>query len=121
LIEASPGGLDGMLVSGGREYSGGQQQRMRLVRALMADPEILILVDPTSAVDAHTETRIADGLRDLRRSQTTVVFTTSPALLGKADEVAFVHAGSVVAYGTHASLLADARYRAVVARVESEL
>ena len=63
IVEALPGGLDACVAERGRAFSGGQQQRLRLARALLADPEILVLVEPTSAVDAHTEARIADRLR----------------------------------------------------------
>ena len=71
-----------------RTLSGGQRQRVRLARALLAEPEVLILVDPTSAVDAHTEARIAERLRAARAGRTTVVLATSPLLLGRADTVA---------------------------------
>jgi len=78
---------------------------------------VLILLDPTSAVDAHTETRIAQRLRAARAGRTTVVFTTSPLLLATADTVAHVAGGRVVATGTHARLLdRDPGYRALVAR-----
>jgi ABC-type multidrug transport system fused ATPase/permease subunit len=118
IIEALPAGLDEMIVGAGREFSGGQQQRLRLVRALMADPEVLVLVEPTSAVDAHTEARIGERLTARRAGKATVVFTTSPIMLDHADQVSFVQAGKVVAEGSHSELLADARYRSVVARDE---
>ena len=78
---------------------------------------MLILVDPTSAVDAHTEARIAERLRAARAGRTTVVLTTSPLLLGRADAVAYLRGGRVAATGTHAELL-DRRPRlpALVAR-----
>ena len=88
-----------------------------LARALAADPEILVLVEPTSAVDAHTEARIASRLRAHRAGRTTVVTTVSPLLLDAVDEVAFLVDGRIAAVGTHASLLADvAAYRSVVVR-----
>src|SRR5262249_61630819 len=62
IVDALDGGLDSFVAERGREFSGGQQQRLRLVRALVADPPILVLVEPTSAVDAHTEARIASRL-----------------------------------------------------------
>jgi ABC-type multidrug transport system fused ATPase/permease subunit len=78
---------------------------------------VLILLDPTSAVDAHTETRIAHRLRAARAGRTTVLLTTSPLLLDVADTVAHLSAGRVVATGRHADLLdSDAGYRALVAR-----
>lgn len=109
------------LTERGRSLSGGQRQRLALARSLLADPPVLVLDEPTSAVDAHTEVRIADGLRRLRRSRTTVVFTSSPLLLARADRVALVHGGEVVASGRHEALLReDARYRAAVAREPTE-
>lgn len=119
IIEALPDGLDSEITQAGREFSGGQQQRLRLARALLADPPILVLVEPTSAVDAHTEARIGERLRTARAGRTTLVCTTSPLLLDRADRVAYVAAGRVVAEGTHASLLAtEPRYAATVTRGE---
>ncbi|WP_329460467.1 ABC transporter ATP-binding protein [Streptomyces sp. NBC_01497] len=101
----------------GRSLSGGQRQRLALARSLVADPEVLVLDEPTSAVDSHTEARIADGVQRLRAGRTTVVFASSPLLLDRADRVVFVHEGKAVAEGTHRDLLrTDARYRAVVTR-----
>ncbi|MCW2774383.1 MAG: yheI 1 [Nocardioides sp.] len=120
ILEGLPAGLDELVAERGRSFSGGQRQRLVLARALTADPEILVLVEPTSAVDAHTEARIAARLRDHRAGRTTVVTTSSPLMLDGADEVAFLRAGRVVATGTHADLLeTDADYRRVVTR-ESE-
>ncbi|MDY0810751.1 ABC transporter ATP-binding protein [Kitasatospora purpeofusca] len=115
VVEALPEGL-GQEITGGREFSGGQRQRLNLVRALVADPDTLVLVEPTSALDAHTEARIAERLGAHRRGRSTVVFTTSPILLDRADHVVLVEGGTVVAEGRHGELLADARYRAVVTR-----
>ncbi|MEU4092256.1 ABC transporter ATP-binding protein [Streptomyces sp. NPDC026673] len=107
----------------GRSLSGGQRQRLALARSLVADPEVLVLDEPTSAVDTHTEARIAQGLRALRADRTTVVLTSSPLLLDRADRVVFVEDGAVRATGTHRELLrADLGYRAVVTReTEPEL
>ncbi|WP_252369985.1 ABC transporter transmembrane domain-containing protein [Streptomyces hygroscopicus] len=119
IVEALPDGLDDLVAESGRNFSGGQRQRLRLVRALMADPEVLILVEPTSAVDAHTEARIARGVSALRTGRTTLVFTTSPVVLDRADHVVYVDAAKAVAQGSHGELLTDVRYRAVVAREEA--
>ncbi|MXG89432.1 ATP-binding cassette domain-containing protein [Nocardioides sp. YIM 123512] len=121
VLEALPDGLDTAVAERGRTFSGGQRQRLVLARALVADPEVLVLVEPTSAVDAHTEAAVAARLRTHRAGRTTVVVTTSPLLLDAVDEVAFVEDGRVVAHGTHADLLARVpAYRAVVVR-ESEV
>jgi energy-coupling factor transporter ATP-binding protein EcfA2 len=112
-------GLDAHVAEAGREFSGGQQQRLRLARALAADPDVLILVDPTSAVDAHTEARIAQRLGRARAGRTTVVCTTSPLMLDRADHVAFIKDGQVVAEGAHRDLLeTEPRYAATVTRGE---
>jgi ABC-type multidrug transport system fused ATPase/permease subunit len=101
----------------GRSLSGGQRQRLALARSLVTDPEVLVLDEPTSAVDSHTEARVAAGVRGLREGRTTVVLASSPLLLDRADRVALVHEGEVVAVGTHRELLGtEPRYRAVVTR-----
>ncbi len=117
ILEALPDGLDSPVAERGRTFSGGQRQRLVLARALTGDPEILVLVEPTSAVDAHTEARIAARLRGHRAEQTTVVVSSSPLVLDAVDEVAFLRGGRVVATGTHADLLDRfPDYRAVVTR-----
>ena len=119
VLEALPGGLDAEVDEAGRGFSGGQRQRLALARALVADSEVLVLVEPTSAVDAHTEVRVADRLRAARSGRTTVVTTASPLLLDRCDEVAFLVAGRVVATGTHRHLLAShVGYRETVTRGE---
>jgi len=117
VVDALPDGLDTSMDARARRLSGGERQRVRLARALLAEPEVLLLLDPTSSVDAHTEARIAQRLRDARVGRTTVVLATSPLLLGLADTVALLHNGSVAATGTHAELLhRSPAYRALVAR-----
>jgi ABC-type multidrug transport system fused ATPase/permease subunit len=121
ILEALPAGLDTVVTERGRSFSGGQRQRLVLARALASDPEVLVLVEPTSAVDAHTEARIAARLGAHRAGRTTVVTTTSPLLLDAVDEVAFLVGGRVVATGSHAALLArDAAYRLAVTREAGE-
>ncbi|WP_275461744.1 ABC transporter transmembrane domain-containing protein [Streptomyces noursei] len=101
----------------GRSLSGGQRQRLALARSLVADPEVLVLDEPTSAVDAHTEARVADGLRDVRAGRTTVVLTASPLLLDRADQVVFLQEGKVAGEAPHRELLnTHPEYRAVVTR-----
>jgi ABC-type multidrug transport system fused ATPase/permease subunit len=121
IVAALPEGLDATIAERGREFSGGQQQRLRLTRALLADPGVLVLVEPTSAVDAHTEARIAGRLAMLRAGRTTVVCTTSPLVLDRADRVIYVESGRVMAEGTHRELLDTfPRYAATVTRGEDE-
>ncbi|MER7489577.1 ABC transporter ATP-binding protein [Streptomyces sp. NPDC126497] len=109
--------MDARITERGRSLSGGQRQRLALARSLVTDPEVLVLDEPTSAVDSHTEARIAQGVRGLREGRTTVVFTSSPLLLDRADRVVFLHGGTVAAVGGHRELVrAEPRYRAVVTR-----
>ncbi|MFF5230082.1 ATP-binding cassette domain-containing protein, partial [Dactylosporangium sp. NPDC000521] len=120
IVDALPDGLDTEIAERGRDFSGGQQQRLRLARVLALDPPVLVLVEPTSAVDTHTEALIARRLPAARAGRTTVVCTTSPLLLDQADVVAFVDAtGRVAATGTHRELLATCpAYSATVTREE---
>ncbi|MGW2858025.1 ATP-binding cassette domain-containing protein, partial [Streptomyces sp. NPDC001215] len=120
LVQGSPGTedpMDARITERGRSLSGGQRQRLALARSLITDPPVLVLDEPTSAVDSHTEARIAAGIRKLRTGRTTVVFTSSPLLLDHADRVVLVHEGEVAAVGLHRDLVhSEPRYRAVVTR-----
>jgi putative ABC transport system ATP-binding protein len=113
IVQSLDGGLDGPVSERGRSLSGGQRQRVGLARALLADPPVLVLVDPTSALDSFTESDIVQRLRIARAGRTTIVLTTSPALLDVADHVVVVADGVVRARGTHRELFdADPAYRA---------
>ncbi len=117
VVDALPDGLATDLPERGRSLSGGQRQRLALARSLVADPDVLILDEPTSAVDAHTEARIGQRLREARAGRTTLVFTTSPLLLDHVDTVVFLAAGQVRATGHHRQLLREnAEYRSTVTR-----
>jgi ABC-type multidrug transport system fused ATPase/permease subunit len=121
VLEALPAGIDSDVEERGRSFSGGQRQRLSLARALLTDAPTLVLVEPTSAVDAHTEARIAARLRDHRAGRTTVLMTASPLLLDHADHVLFLDGGEVVAQGTHRELLSSTpAYRHTVIRGEDE-
>jgi ABC-type multidrug transport system fused ATPase/permease subunit len=87
IVAGLPGGLDELIGERGREVSGGQRQRLTLARALVTGADVLLLDEPTSAVDAHTEARIAERVAELRRGRTTVVFSRSPLWTVVADEV----------------------------------
>jgi ABC-type multidrug transport system fused ATPase/permease subunit len=117
VYDALPGGWQGLLDERGRGLSGGQRQRVVLARALAMDAPILVLVEPTSAVDAHTEARIAERVAAVRRGHTTVISTVSPLWLHHADRVVLLEDGKATEDGTHEDLLRDSpAYRRVVAR-----
>jgi ABC-type multidrug transport system fused ATPase/permease subunit len=118
VVDALPAGLDTEVIEQGRFFSGGQRQRLVLARSLVADPDVLIMLEPTSAVDAHTESRIAGRLAAARAGRTTIVFSTSPLLATAADEVVFLpEGGKTSAVGNHHALLRqNPAYRAVVTR-----
>jgi ABC-type multidrug transport system fused ATPase/permease subunit len=116
LVQDLPDGRETELSERWRSLSGGQRQRLALAQALAGDPDVLLLDDPTSAVDAHTEAAIADRLRRIRAGRTTVVTTTSPLLLARADRVILLDE-QAVAVGTHVELLGrEERYRDIVLR-----
>ncbi|MEV6542835.1 ABC transporter ATP-binding protein [Streptomyces sp. NPDC051665] len=115
VADSLPHGTATGVGEGGRSLSGGQRQRVLLARALRAGPPVLVVHDPTTAVDTVTEARIADGLREFRQGRTTIVVTNSPALLAVTDHVILLDAGRVGAEGTHADLVrTDATYRTAV-------
>lgn len=119
VVDLFDAGLDHPLIDRGHNLSGGQRQRLALARALYADARVLVLHEPTTAVDSVTEQRIAAGVRALRdRADTaTVMITGSPALLAMADRVAVLRHGRVIAEGTHRELLeTDPLYAEAVAR-----
>jgi putative ABC transport system ATP-binding protein len=123
VVTAHPDGLEHVIAERGAGLSGGQRQRVALARALLARPPILVLHDPTTAVDSVTEHAIANGIRALRHPPgdgppyTTVVVTSSPAMLAVTDRVVVLDGGRVVAEGTHRELVAaDADYRRAVLR-----
>ena len=121
VLEGLEDGFDTWVEERGRSFSGGQRQRLSLVRALLAQADVLLLVEPTSAVDTHTEGRIATRLRAHRAGGSTLVATTSPLLLEKADRVIVVANGRVEVEGRHADLInTSATYRQIVLREDGE-
>jgi len=117
VVALHPEGLDHGVRDRGANLSGGQRQRLSLARALAADSDVLVLHDPTTAVDAVTEQLIARNIAKLRAGRTTVVITSSPALLDVADRVLVLDDGVVTADDTHRHLLAsDGNYCRAVAR-----
>ncbi|WP_241731212.1 ABC transporter ATP-binding protein [Dietzia sp. Cai40] len=120
IVEHLPDGLDHVVQEGGRNLSGGQRQRIALARALHADPDVLVLHDPTSAVDAVTEWEIAQAVRRVRTSrpgQATLIVTSSPPFLATADRVVHLPRSGETHSGTHLELReTSASYRSAVDR-----
>jgi putative ABC transport system ATP-binding protein len=119
IVRLYASGLDQPVAARGSSYSGGQRQRITLARALAADSPMLVLDNPTTAVDAVTEQRIAIGIRELRHhagDRITWIVTTSPALLDQADRVVYVADGRVASSGTHRELLGRPEYEDLVLR-----
>lgn len=115
VVRTLPDGADTPVTARGRSLSGGQRQRVALARALAADAPVLVVHEPTTAVDSVTEVRIAAGIRDVRRGRTTVLVTNSPALLAVTDRVVLLDDGRVAAAGDHERLVHEhADYRAAV-------
>lgn len=108
VVDSVPNGLEGHLEEKGRSLSGGQRQRAALARALLTEADVLVLIEPTSAVDAHTEARIAQALPRSRSDRTTVVVTASPLMLDQMDEVVLLENGVVRTRGRHHDLMHDA-------------
>ena len=120
ILDALEDGLGTNVEERGRGFSGGQRQRLSLARAILLDSEVLILVDPTSAVDTHTEGRIAARLSDVRHERTTMVATTSPLMLQHMDHIYVYRSGRVVGEGSHAHLLSNSSdYREIVLREDA--
>ncbi|MEV7551154.1 ABC transporter ATP-binding protein [Amycolatopsis sp. NPDC089917] len=115
VAAALPDGTATAVTERGRSLSGGQRQRVALARALASDAPVLVVHDPTTAVDTVTEAKIATGLARLRQGRTTILVTTSPALLAVTDRVVVLDGGRVTGEGGHAELARDrADYRAAV-------
>ncbi|MFJ5047392.1 ABC transporter ATP-binding protein [Streptomyces sp. NPDC088719] len=107
VASALSGGTDGRIGERGSSLSGGQRQRVALARALAADRRVLVVHDPTTAVDAATEARIAAGIRRARTGRTTVLVTSSPALLAATDRVVLIDGGTITAEAPHEDLVRD--------------
>ena len=105
VVGTLPEGADTEVTARGRSLSGGQRQRVALARALAADAPVLVLHEPTTAVDAVTEARMAAGLKELRAGRTTLLVTNSPALLAVTDRVVLLDRGTVVADDAHERLV----------------
>jgi ATP-binding cassette subfamily B protein len=110
FVAALPEGYDTVIGERGITLSGGQRQRIAIARALVVDPRILILDDATASVDATTEARIREGLREAMRGRTTIIIAHRLSTIALADEVVVLDAGRVVARGSHDELAENEVY-----------
>jgi ATP-binding cassette, subfamily B, bacterial len=120
FVDALPWGLDTRIGERGLTLSGGQRQRLALARAVLGNPAVLVLDDPLSALDVHTEAEVEAALRRVLRDVTALVVAHRPSTVQLADRVALLAEGRIAAMGTHAELLAEVpRYRRLLSTLEA--
>ncbi|WP_455835411.1 ABC transporter ATP-binding protein [Pseudarthrobacter siccitolerans] len=116
-----PEGVDTLIGEEGLSLSGGQRQRIALARAIAARPRVLVLDDPLSALDVHTEELVETRLRAVLKDTTTLIVAHRPSTVALADRVALLEDGRITAVGTHTELLAsNHHYRYVIASLDQE-
>ncbi len=105
FVHSLPWGLDTRVGEQGLSLSGGQRQRLALARAIIGRPRVLVLDDPLSALDVHTESLVEEALRRVLVGVTALLVVHRPSTLALADRVAFLHEGTIAAVGTHSELM----------------
>ncbi len=116
-----PWGLDTRIGEQGLSLSGGQRQRLALARAIVGRPRVLVLDDPLSALDVHTEARVEEALRPILAECTALVVVHRPSTVSLADRAALLEDGRIVATGLHRDLLArEPRYAAILSQAAAE-
>jgi ATP-binding cassette subfamily B protein len=105
MVESLPDGYETLVGERGLTLSGGQRQRVAIARALIQDPRILILDDATSSLDASTEARVKQALREVMTGRTTVIIGHRLSTIALADRIAVLDGGRLVAVGTHDELI----------------
>jgi ABC-type multidrug transport system fused ATPase/permease subunit len=105
FVMDKPQKLDEPVTQGGKNFSGGQRQRLTIARALVPDPEILILDDSASALDYATDAALRKAIRELPSHPTTVIVSQRTASIRFADKILVLNDGEAVGFGTHDELL----------------
>jgi ATP-binding cassette subfamily B protein len=122
FVHALPWGLDTRIGEQGLSLSGGQRQRLALARAVIGRPLVLVLDDPLSALDVHTESLVEQALRRVLATTTALLVVHRPSTVALADRVALLEDGTITAVGTHSELMATRpSYRAVLSQHAEEL
>ncbi len=121
FVDALPDGAETVIGEEGLSLSGGQRQRLALARAVAAQPRVLVLDDPLSALDVDTEALVERALRRVLAETTGLIVAHRPSTVALADRVALLEAGRITAVGTHSELLrSSAHYRYVISSLEAE-
>jgi len=116
-----PWGLDTRIGEEGLSLSGGQRQRLALARAVIGRPAVLVLDDPLSALDVHTEAEVEHALRSVLSDVTALVVAHRPSTVQLADRVAMLSDGKITAIGRHSDLLAtNEEYRTLLSTLDEE-
>jgi ATP-binding cassette subfamily B protein len=121
FVHDLPWGLETRIGEQGMTLSGGQRQRIALARAILARPRVIVLDDPLSALDVHTEKLVERALRRVLDGVTALIVVHRPSTVALAHRSALLWDGTVAAVGTHSELLADPRYKAILSQEADEL
>jgi ATP-binding cassette subfamily B protein len=121
FVHDLPWGLETRIGEQGMTLSGGQRQRIALARAILARPRVIVLDDPLSALDVHTEKLVERALRRVLDGVTALIVVHRPSTVALAHRAALLWDGTVATVGTHSELLEDERYRAILAQEADEL
>ncbi|HUQ40105.1 MAG TPA: ABC transporter ATP-binding protein [Acidimicrobiales bacterium] len=121
FVHDLPWGLDTRVGEQGLSLSGGQRQRLALARAIIGRPRVLVLDDPLSALDVHTEALVESALRRVLDGVTALLVVHRPSTLALADRVALLDGGTIAAVGTHSELMELPGYRAILSQEAEDL